>query len=204
MREKMWWIIWVQIEQVVIIDFKLYQGDTSFYYSILAFRYSREFTTVHEISNCSAVINFESPFLLKQEYTYCLVRCENCTYRKHKRDRPIDHERQVRYFYTTLKKWALCHLPIVHIISQGPYISRKTFYEDTQAIAHEASIKGWTRLLNDQWALIISNAVREYFLMAIFNTLIDEKKNKILVGRVLDRNLEGSLFCLSRSPDIVQ
>lgn len=37
-----------------------------------------------------------------------------------------------------------------YISSRKDHAFREDIYEDIQAIAHEASIKGWTRLLNDQ------------------------------------------------------
>lgn len=70
------------------------------------------------------------------------------TYRSTK-DRPIDHERQVRHFYKRFKneRFVICRS---YISSRKDHAFREDIYEDTQAIAHEASIKGWTRLLNDQ------------------------------------------------------
>lgn len=173
----------------------LYQGDTSFYYSILASRYSREFTAVHEISNCSAVkfrVSIPSKagiYVLSCKMWKALIEAQEI-------DQLITSGKSDTFIRLKNERFVICRS---YISSRKDHTFRENIYEDTQAIAHEASIKGWTRLLNDQWALIISNAVCEYFLMAIFNTLIDEKKNRILVGRVLDRNLERSLFCLSRS-----
>lgn len=63
-------------------------------------------------------------------------------------DRPIDHERRVKHFKRFKnKRFVICRS---YISSRKDHAFREDIYEDTQAIAHEASIKGWTRLLNDQ------------------------------------------------------
>lgn len=152
-------------------------NDRSWYYisrrqvscnnTLAAFEYSHRLAAIHEISIYSADFNFVWVLILCKSWitVYCLASC-----RKHKRSTNWLRMASSSLLYDLSSALSL---PIVHIISQGPYISWRHLrgYSSNS----EASIKGWTRLLNDQWALIIPNVVRTYFLMTIFNTPVDEE-----------------------------